>query len=227
MNWHHHITQFYHSLQLPDLPTGVQSLLPFSEDPVAKVFRAFYTKFYNDSNQRRLIIGINPGRFGGGVTGIPFTDPIRLAHDCGIANNFQQRQELSSLYMYQMIDAYGGPRAFYNQFYFTSYSPVGFTKNGKNLNYYDDKILATAIEPFAASCLQEQLSWNVDRDIAYCLGDGKNFQYVSKLNKKYGFLKQVIPLSHPRFIMQYKLKQKEDYIAKYLRAFSGVENQML
>src|SRR4029077_11582149 len=132
-------------------------------------FKAFYTKFYNDYNHRHLIIGINPGRFGGGITGIPFTDPIRLGEVCGIPNTFQNRQELSSLFIYQMIDAYGGPAAFYNQFYFTSYSPVGFTKNGKNLNYYDDKILATAIEPFAASCLEEQLSWNVNRDIAYCL----------------------------------------------------------
>jgi len=186
------------------------------------VFNRFYEKFYNDTNKRRLIIGINPGRFGGGVTGIPFTDPIRLAIDCGISNPFQLRQELSSVFVYQMIQAFGGPATFYKQFYITSYSPIGFTKSGKNLNYYDDKPLAETIEPFAAECLEEQLSWHAHRDIAYCLGDGKNFQFVSKLNAKHGFFKRVVPLSHPRFIMQYKLKQKEDYIGKYLRAFAGV-----
>ena len=94
------------------------------------------------------------------------------------------------------------------------------TKNGKNLNYYDDKLLAETIEPFAVQCLEEQLRWHANRDVAYCLGDGKNFSFVSKLNAKHGFFKTIVPLSHPRFIMQYKLKQKEDYITKYLEAFS-------
>lgn len=221
MTWYKYITGFYNTIKAPDsLPHGVQVLSPFSDENVAVAFDAFYKKFYNDNNTRHFIIGINPGRFGGGVTGIPFTDPIRLANDCGIPNNFQKRQELSSVFMYQMMDAYGGAENFYNDFYISSYSPLGFIKNGKNLNYYDDKALAATIEPWAATCLQEQLSWNAGRDIAYCLGDGKNFQYVSRLNAKHGFFKKLVPLSHPRFIMQYKLKQKGDYIAKYLRAFS-------
>jgi hypothetical protein len=120
-----------------------------------------------------------------------------------------------------MIQAFGGPASFYRQFYITSYSPVGFTKGGKNLNYYDDKILASSIEPFAVACLEDQLSWQANRDVAYCLGDGKNFQFVSKLNAKHGFFKSVIPLPHPRFIMQYKLKQKEAYIDRYLQSFAS------
>ncbi|CAN5678048.1 hypothetical protein BH10BAC3_BH10BAC3_02470 [soil metagenome] len=157
--WHKHITNFYANIKSPVLPADVQALLPFEEENVSGVFKSFYQKFYNDKSERRFIIGINPGRFGGGVTGIPFTDPIRLANACGIENNFQQRQELSSLFIYQMIAAFGGPKAFYKQFYITSYSPIGFTRAGKNLNYYDDKLLASTVEPFAAQCLHEQLSW--------------------------------------------------------------------
>ncbi len=41
---------------------------------------------------RYLILGINPGRFGGGITGIPFTDPIRLQNICGIENDFQKNK---------------------------------------------------------------------------------------------------------------------------------------
>ena len=182
MTWYQSIIQFYNNIKLPVLPRGVESLLPFSDEAVTATFNAFYQKFYDDSSERRLIIGINPGRFGGGITGVPFTDPIRLAGDCGIANPFQLRQELSSVFMYQMIGAFGGPEAFYRQFYITSYSPVGFTKGGKNLNYYDDKILAETIEPFAVSCLRNQLSWQASRDVAYCLGDGKNFLFLSKLD---------------------------------------------
>lgn len=221
MTWHERIIQFYNNIKLPVLPPGVETLLPFSDVLVADTFNAFYKKFYNDSNQRRLIIGINPGRFGGGVTGVPFTDPIRLAGDCGIANPFPFKQELSSVFIYQMIRAFGGPAPFFRQFYITSYSPVGFTKGGKNLNYYDDKILASSIKPFAVACLENQLSWQANRDVAYCLGDGKNFQFVSKLNAEHGFFKSIVPLPHPRFIMQYKLKQKEAYIDRYLQSLAS------
>lgn len=220
-DWYKNIKKFYSTLQPPEnLPQGVDVMVPFGDKQVMQAFDAFYRRFYNDQLSRRFIIGINPGRFGGGITGIPFTDPIRLELACGIPNNFQKRQELSSVFVYKMIDAFGGPDAFYRSFYITSYSPLGFTLRGRNLNYYDDNALANAIEPFAASCLEEQLSWNGDHGIAYCLGDGKNFRFISKLNAKHRFFKKIIPLSHPRFIMQYRLKQVNEYIDRYLQAFS-------
>jgi hypothetical protein len=220
LTWNEHIKKFYNKIHPPaPLPHEVEVMVPLSEPQVKEVFEAFYGKFYNDHSRRKFIIGINPGRFGGGITGIPFTDPIRLEKDCGISNDFQKRQELSSVFVYKMIEAFGGPEAFYGQFYITSYSPLGFTRHGKNLNYYDDKALAAAIEPFAAECIREQLSWNGNHTTAFCWGDGKNFQYVSKLNEKHRFFKKIIPLSHPRFIMQYKLKQLDQYIDKYLQAF--------
>jgi len=45
---------------------------------VRKLIREFYTKFYSDCKPRQLVLGINPGRFGAGATGIPFTDTRRL-----------------------------------------------------------------------------------------------------------------------------------------------------
>lgn len=218
--WSDQIIQFYSNIQSPVLPFGVEALMPFEDKAVMNVFGSFYRKFYSDNEKRVAIIGINPGRFGGGVTGIPFTDPIRLQNACGIENDFTKRQELSSVYMYEMMDAFGGPGLFYKKFYISSYSPIGFIKDGKNLNYYDDKELAAAIGPFAGRCLQEQLSWNLDNNIAFCLGDGKNFQWLSRLNTKYHFFDKIIPLSHPRFIMQYKLKLKNEYIEKYIAAFA-------
>ena len=77
----------------------------------------FYEKYYNDNNERYAFFGINPGRFGGGVTGIPFTDPIRLEKICGIPNDFEKKQELSSVFIYDMIDAFGGAAKFYKRFY--------------------------------------------------------------------------------------------------------------
>ena len=41
--------------------------------------------------------------------------------------------------------------------------------------------------------------------------------FLRKLNEQYKFFGEIVPLPHPRFIMQYKLKQKEAYIERYLK----------
>lgn len=216
----HKILDFLFNLQFNvGLPAGIEVMHPFMDEETAGIVEAFYNKFYCDNNPRYCIIGINPGRFGGGVTGIPFTDPIRLAKECGIQNNWQCKQELSSVFIYDMIAAFGGPAAFFNQFYFTAVSPLGFTKAGKNLNYYDDKLLADRIIPFAVECFRKQIEWGLHTSVAFCLGEGTNFKFLSKLNNHYKLFDKIIPLSHPRFIMQYKLKTKQLYIDKYLHEF--------
>ncbi|TAD86656.1 MAG: DUF4918 family protein [Bacteroidetes bacterium] len=221
--WSKQIPAFYRKLQAPEgIPLGVKLLYPFSEPDVWPLFTAFYKKFYADVQPRFAIIGINPGRFGGGVTGIPFTDPIRLQQDCGIENSFPKKQELSSVFMYQMMAAYGGPAAFYKRFYITSYSPLGFVAQGKNLNYYDDRALAAATELFAAQCLQQQIEFGIDTSMAFCLGDGKNFSFLQRLNAKHRFFEAIVPLSHPRYVMQYKLKSLHSYIERYLQAFATI-----
>ncbi len=160
-----------------------------------------------------------PAGLGGGVTGIPFTDPIRLQKECGIENSWSPKQELSSIFVYDMINTFGGTEAFYHKFYFTAVSPLGFTRGGKNLNYFDDKILAERIVPFAVECFRMQLAWGLNASVAFCLGEGTNYKFLSKLNATYKLFDKIVPLSHPRFIMQYKLKTKNDYINKYLQEF--------
>ena len=212
------ILKFIKQLYFPvQLPKGIEVLHPFADAQTMKACKQFYEKYYNDKYPRRMIIGINPGRFGGGITGMPFTDPIRLQTVCGIENNWIKKQELSSLYMYDMIDSFGGTIKFYKEFYITSVSPLGFTKQNKNLNYYDDKLLQERIRPFVVDCLNKQFKFGIERDIAFCLGDGKNYKYLSRLNQEEHFFETIIPLSHPRFIMQYRLKKKDEYIQYYLQ----------
>lgn len=216
------ILLFLKSLRLNiELPDDVEAMNPFQDTAAMLICTEFYKKYYNDNNQRHMIIGINPGRFGGGVTGIPFTDPIRLKNECGIENSSQQKQELSSLFVYDVINAFGGAEKFYKEFYITAVSPLGFTKHGKNLNYYDDKNLQNDIRGFVIDCMKKQLKFGIHTDIVFCLGNGKNFKYLSKLNQEEKFFKTIIPLSHPRFIMQYKLKKKDEYIKNYLEKLNG------
>ncbi len=218
MTFADNILSFLKKLQLNiGLPHEVEVMNPFKDNAAAMhICTQFYKKYYSDNNNRRMIIGINPGRFGGGVTGIPFTDPIRLKKECGIDNTWQPKQELSSVFVYNVINAFGGPNKFYSNFYITAVSPLGFTKHGKNLNYYDDKTLQNSIKDFVVDYMNLQLKFGIDRKVAFCLGDGKNYKYLSKLNEEQKFFDKIIPLSHPRFIMQYKLKKKEEYIQSYL-----------
>ncbi|MGK7391170.1 MAG: uracil-DNA glycosylase family protein [Candidatus Cyclobacteriaceae bacterium M2_1C_046] len=213
------IIGYYKNLKAPKLKAkDVDILFPYNEQPVIEVIEKFYSKYFMDNNPRKMLIGINPGRFGGGITGIPFTDPINLEEKCSIPNAFSKRFELSSRFMYDMIEEMGGPEVFYSLFYFYSVSPVGFTKNGKNYNYYDDKALKEELEPYVVEHMHKQFEMGMDNKLAFSLGQGKNVKELMELNAKYKFFKEIVPLPHPRWVMQYRLKKKEFYIDAYMKA---------
>lgn len=210
------------------LPPGIAVINPLSEPEVINITTRFYKKFYNDNKQRCWIIGINPGRFGGGVTGIPFTDTKRLKEKLGIKYEGVQTYEPSSVFVYEMIDAYGGVEAFFSNFYIQSVFPLALTKlNEKgrhvNFNYYDSKELLEVVEGFIVESIKKQLRLGVNRNVAFCLGTGKNYNYLMKLNTQHGFFNEIIPLEHPRYIIQYKLKQKQEYIKKYVKYLKSLK----
>jgi hypothetical protein len=223
------IISFYRELDFGgSLPTGINILNPFRINPEVPIaISQFYRKFYNDNKRRYLVLGINPGRFGAGVTGIPFTDTIRLMEKCGIEIPGLRSFETSSVFIYEMIDRYGGPELFYADFYVSSVSPLGFTTAGKggkelNYNYYDSRELTTAIVDFAIESLWKQIGFGIERNIAFCLGTGKNFSFLTKLNDTFHFFDRIEPLEHPRFIMQYKSRAKQFYIESYLEKFRKI-----
>ncbi|MBX2969994.1 MAG: DUF4918 family protein [Cyclobacteriaceae bacterium] len=216
MTWAEQIIAFNQSLKIDArLPKGVAVLNPFTDSVTLDLAKKFYFTYYNDNNPRTLILGINPGRFGAGLTGVPFTDPKKLEERCDIANTLPKKAELSADFIWMMIDAYGGPEKFFGRYYISSISPLGFTRNGKNLNYYDDKGLEQAIVPFAVNTLHEQIGFGLKTDVCYCLGEGKNIQFLSRLNEAHHFFKTLIPLPHPRFIMQYRRKKLNEFLQLY------------
>ena len=216
------VINFTRNLHLPDiaLPDGFEWLFPYDNPETMHALTTFYERFYADNQVRTIIFGINPGRFGAGVTGVPFTDPVRLETECGIRNDFPKKPELSSVFVWQFINAYGGASAFCRDFYITSLSPLGFVKDGKNINYYDDRHLQTAAEPFIAWNIRTSLDFGAQREAAICLGEGKNFAFFQKLNATHGFFKEIVPLSHPRWIMQYRRKQVEEFVERYVEVLN-------
>jgi hypothetical protein len=211
------------------LPDGIKIMNPFKEnEQTIAVSSSFYKKYYNDNRPRHLILGINPGRFGAGVTGVPFTDTKRLREKCGLKYSGKETHEPSSVFVYEVIEAYGGVEKFYNAFYISAVCPLGFTISDargreKNYNYYDSRELTDAVSGLIVDSIKAQIKFGVETDICYCLGTGKNEKFLRFINNENAFFKKIIALEHPRYVMQYKAKFKNEYINKYIEAFSRVK----
>ncbi|MCB0659632.1 MAG: DUF4918 family protein [Saprospiraceae bacterium] len=205
------------------LPDGIKVLNPHEDNPEIKtVMETFYKQYYSDDKKRVLVLGINPGRLGAGATGIPFTDPKRLVAECHIPYHGAVTHEPSSVFVYDVIHVWGGPTQFYNKIYINSVCPIGFVKvdlpSGKaiNYNYYDRQDLTKALQGLILANLKTQQSIARNNDTCVVLGTGKNYEYLKRLNEQYHLFRKIVPLEHPRYIMQYKSKLKEDYVKKYI-----------
>ncbi|SHE84688.1 SMUG2 DNA glycosylase family protein [Chryseobacterium vrystaatense] len=217
------VIEFNKNLQFSgNLPEGFDVMNPYLDNPeTMTVMQEFYHKYYHDRSQRKLIIGINPSRHGAGVTGVPFTDTKRLESVCGIKMDSARTHEISSVFMYDMIAGYGGPEEFYRDIYINSPFPLAIVRKTKtgwlNANYYDDKKLFEAVKEFMIDSLKKHISMGVDTSEVFVLGK-KNSEFISKLNKEANLFEKMTVLEHPRYIQQYKTKEKQLYIDKYIIA---------
>ena len=104
--------------------------------------------------------------------------------------------------------------------------PLGIVKtnekgNEVNCNYYENKKLKECLYVFIVSSVKRQLNFGLDRSVCYCIGSGENYKFLSKVNEEYDFFDKIIPLEHPRFIMQYNSKKKNVFMQKYLDALNN------
>ena len=209
-------TTYFTSLrESTKLPAGISVINPYESNRVKTIVKEFFTKYYNDNDERLFVIGINPGRFGGGLTGISFTDPVALRERCKIENDLGTRKELSSTFIYRIIERFGGVEKFFSKAFLTALYPLAIIKDGKNYNYYDGKRLFILLREEIINSFSKQIGLGARRDKAVILGK-KNAQFFMSMNKEHKFFDNVIVLDHPRYIMQYKLKKIDSYIADYL-----------
>ena len=205
------------------LPGEVQVRRSFQDPTVVAILTEFAQKYYRANTQRVGIFGINPGRFGGGRTGVAFTDPVALTDICGIAHTLpKQRRELSSEFVYQFIAELGGPTPFYEHFFLSSIYPLELTHAGKNYNYYDAPALLKALWPdMRLSLTQQAEQLNLRRDVAVSLGR-RNGEFLRKLNDELGLFDRIEILDHPRFLMQYRRRFLAENVARYVEVLGSL-----
>ncbi|MBC6698719.1 uracil-DNA glycosylase family protein [Hymenobacter puniceus] len=209
----------------PALPDEVQAYNPYQEPVVAALLTQFAQKFYADNRPRVALLGINPGRFGSGRTGVAFTDPAALADHCGILNGQPRHPELSSQFVYRVVAELGGPTEFYRHFYLSSLYPLVLLRDSKNYNYYDSPALQRALEPEIRVTLQRQVSeLGLARHAAICLGR-RNGLLFEKLNQELELFDKIIVLDHPRYIMQYRRRYLADHVAQYAEVLLQLKSE--
>tara|TARA_Y100001978_G_scaffold198431_1_gene210874 strand:+ start:686 stop:1372 length:687 start_codon:yes stop_codon:yes gene_type:complete len=223
------ILKFYQKLHIDEklLPEKVRVMNPYQEEnpEVERLLQEYYSKFYSDHNPRGLILGINPGRLGAGQTGIPFTDTPALREHCQIETEIETR-ETSSEFVYKVVESYGGAQAFFGDWFIGAACPLGFLHfnekgNWINWNYYDQEELYQAVKGYMIEQLRIQAELCGSPTKAVIWGTGKNYKYLKALNKEAQIFEELIPLEHPRYVMQYKRKQLDEYLSKFLRVLKA------
>ncbi len=209
-----------------DLPSDFKVINPFCGNQREKVWKTtkfFYEKYYDDTGTRKLILGSCPSRRSSAITGVPFEDMGYLKRETGICFSESGESGMLSGFLHDVIQTYGGREKFYRDFYMNFVFPLGIVKinlKGRqvNVNYYEDKELEKDLYSFMIESIQDQIDLGIDRSVCYCIGSGGNYNFLSRLNKEFNFFEKIIPLEHPRFIMQYNSDRKEEFLDKYVNA---------
>ncbi|GGG54049.1 uracil-DNA glycosylase family protein [Hymenobacter glacieicola] len=213
----HFLTEF----PLPaTLPENVEAFSPYQESTPRALFTQFARQYYAGNQRRVALLGINPGRLGNGRTGVAFTDPVALAA-WGIANELPRRREPSSEFIQAVVEAMGGPTAFYQRFFLGSLYPLVLLRNGLNYNFYDSPAVTAALWPTIQQGMKRQVEKvGLARHAAICLGR-RNALYFNRLNEELQLFDQIHVLDHPRYLMQYKRRHLTENVARYVEVLSA------
>jgi hypothetical protein len=211
---------------IPKLPEGIGAYDPYlSGTESHRCASRFYQKYFNDQVSRHVLFGINPFRWGAGLTGIPFTDARRLSEKCGIDYNQPASHENASAFIYEVISEFGGPSAFYRGYLFNWVCPIGLLDKKipghKGYSYYQNAALYKSVRELMAENIRHLINLGIARDYCFCVGLGKNEQYLRKLNDEHEFFSAIIPLEHPGFITRYHAGERNKYLAHYVKQIKG------
>ena len=76
------------------------------------------------------------------------------------------------------------------------------------------------VKDFMIKSLEKHISLGLDTSEVFILGK-KNAAFIHKLNEEVKLFDSLKVLEHPRYIQQYKSKEKQKYIDKYIFALNN------
>jgi len=185
------------------------------DQKVINIQKLFDETYYSDGFPKIVLCGINPGRKGAGIVGVPFVDPITL--DKRLPDNniiFDRKQESSAQFFNKIVD-YFGANFFYKHFYVTNISWFGFTKYGININYYD--LQHQAQECIYKNFKREIISFNPTTIIP--LGEKVEKSLTKIFNKSE--IKIESRLNHPSWC---KIGREDECKTKYIELLGSYVN---
>lgn len=105
---------------------------------------------------------------------------------------------------------------FYRHFFFSSIYPLFVLNQGLNCNYYDSPTLIKTLWPDLQRSLRQQVAdFGPRRDVAVSLGK-RNGEFLRKLNDELELFERIMVLDRPRYLMQYRRRELEVQVAKYV-----------
>lgn len=172
--------------------------------------KRYYEKYVSKNKPKIVLCGINPGRFGAGLTGIPFIDFKSLSKMLNDINRTETEQ--SAQFFFRVIEKIGKER-FYQNCYVTNISKFGFAEQGKsrNVNYYD---LPKNTQRWLLDRFCEEMNF-INPNIIIPLS--QNVEHSLNLLKDEGKLSFNIGerINHPSWVMTYRKNDEDIWIKKY------------
>ena len=173
----------------------------------------FHKKYVEPNSPKIVICGINPGRNGAGLTGIPFIDFESLSKM--IPDIKENDWEPSAKFFFSIIQEFG-IEAFYRNFHVTNISWFGFSRinKPKNVNYFDNDI-STEI----ATCLINKFVEEIELiNPDYIIPLSKHVLYeLESLKKKCRIRAEIgTRLNHPSWVTTYRSNDLTSGRQKYV-----------
>lgn len=171
----------------------------------------FHKRYVQPNSPKIVICGINPGRNGAGLTGIPFIDFKSLSKM--LPNIAKEESEQSAKFFYSVIQEFGIEN-FYQKFHVTNISWYGFSQIDKQKNVNYDNI-STEIAIFLIEKFVEEMEF-INPDFIIPLS--KNVFYELKSLKERNKIKAEIGtrLCHPSWISTYRSNDINLWTNKYV-----------
>jgi hypothetical protein len=164
----------------------------------------FHKKYIEPNSPKIVMCGINPGRLGAGVTGIPFIDTLSLSKLVPNINN--PKSEKSAKFFFSIIEEIG-VNEFYKNVHVTNMSWFGFYNidTGKNVNYNS---LPVEIQNVLIEKFVEEMDF-IKPTLIIPISDVVNWELLYNLKPKNRLNAEI---GHRLFHPAYRLVVRKTYI---------------